>query len=405
MVNIFFDQLNIEKVNYAVMRNFEYLPESWGNDIDILLIPKELDLFHKIVENIFDKSSIIEIRESLSYRGYYIMLDNNDILLIDVFTDLRNRAFSYGNVEIFLSHSVFFNDIKVLDKNAIYSIIIVKQFFSKTDITEKYSKYLNDISVNISVVEDLLKDSFILIENSRTRLKINKTNFLCKSFFKSFLYLFYYILYKTNIRTSKPNLICFIVPEGIDISSIYLSLIKRFEKNKLYNYVKIIHNRTIFLPTLTNYRRDRNSSKLTKHRNTFSENTSAINYFQLFYYSIDFFIIWFQRLKCKLSNGLLIYDQCIYDDSFQKNYYDLDQNVVSFVYKFVPKPDKIIFVYGNRKVIDARKNEQRLSELNIQNEKCVSLLKKNKKNSLIVHTSGNISATVNTIVKSFFYGY
>lgn len=393
MVNTFFDQLNIEKVNYAVMRNYEHLPESWGNDIDILLNNKELDLFHKIVENIFNKSSIIEIRESLSYRGYYIMLDNNDILLIDVFTDLRNRAFSYGNVEDFLSHSVSFNEIKVLDKNAIYSIIIVKQFFSKTDITEKYSKYLNDYSVNLSIVEDLLKESFTLIKNSRTKLKIKKTNFLCKSFFKSFLYLFYYISYKTNIRSNKPNLICFIAPDGIDKSRISLSLKKRLEKNKLYNYVKIIHRRT-------NFRRDENSSKLTKDGSVFSKNSSAIKYFQLFYYSIDFFFVWFQRLKCKLSNGLLIYD-----NSLQKNYYDLDQNVISFVYKFALKPDKIIFVCANSKVVVSRKNEQRLSDHNIQNGKCVSLSKENKKNSLIVYTGGDLSMAVNTIAKSFFHGY
>ena len=113
-----FSELNSSLVNYCILRDYENLPFSFNNDIDILVdetdFKKAINIF---IQNSENNIFLIKIKSRFGYRGlYFYDKDSNKIFLIDIFFRLQKKWRNYIDSSVILKNKVLFNNF-MLEKN------------------------------------------------------------------------------------------------------------------------------------------------------------------------------------------------------------------------------------------------------------------------------------------------
>jgi ABC-type oligopeptide transport system ATPase subunit len=129
------------------------------------------------------------------------------------------------------------------------------------------------------------------------------------------------------------------------------------------------------------------------------------HFIRLTYYAIDYFLGNF-LLDCFDSSRLkiVVYDRCALDMFVDPLRYALKSNMgVMFIWRLLPKPDRIIFLHNDSVLIYKRKQELSLSEIQKQNELWLDLKDKGLVNNVITaDNKNNILLEINQIIIDAF---
>ena len=81
ILNKLFEELDRFQIKYAVLRNYETLPEKTGRDLDLFVRKKDIPAVNSIVEDIVKEFSLVLFHSSrFSYlKNYFILYKDEGI--------------------------------------------------------------------------------------------------------------------------------------------------------------------------------------------------------------------------------------------------------------------------------------------------------------------------------------
>lgn len=139
---------------YVYLRNYEKLPEEIGNDVDLLIYPKDLKKWLGFLKESTNGTdfSIKEIKKYSCYSIFFEDKCSDEHLHIDLFTHIEYHFYQFGYVKNILERREF--NGKVYKPNVIDELFlnIMTRLLYHGIIREKHrvqwAKFINQIDVN-----------------------------------------------------------------------------------------------------------------------------------------------------------------------------------------------------------------------------------------------------------------
>ena len=409
----FFSQLNIQKIQHCILRNYEGLPfENPGNDIDILMARQ--DAF-KALSVLYNMNEIVIT--GIAKRYYVISVFVNGVvwgnnytsIQIDLVTLLGFKGLPFLSVKTVLSDSIIISGTSQLLKKpnsvheaiiSLYSSYVVGGWIKKKYQTQvrmvfnnERKKVLNALSLSlpkplchfivdgvISNDENLLMDKLPEIRKS---LIIN--NFK-RHPLQSLKAVLDYSAAEIKIRFTPyyVDTICFLGPDGSGKSSVIsciTEMLKNTTKEIKYKHLK---------PKLFN---KNNGSSIVTDPHAKPPRSTFISIIKIMYW---LFLYWYDRFNHKHKNlTLRIWDRYYYDlivDPLRYRY-GAPIWIAHLIAKLVPKPDLIILLDTPATVLQNRKQEVSFEEMLRQRRAYIKLMQQ-MNNGFIVDASQNMEKVV-----------
>jgi len=213
----FFQKLELENVNYAVLRGFENLPESYSNDIDFGVLKKNLPLFIKIIKSIAERYSyILKLRDLRLDVLKLSLSSNNDNIDIDIWSSFNYVGLYYLDYENILNDYTYYNGFKILKPENELALSYLKELLHMNRLREDKVKKLQkklDSPFQIPLQEYFtlpLIDEFISsikleqfkLDNlaKKSKMVLLKKNILKRGLWRTILSVFKFIIVRLNRR-------------------------------------------------------------------------------------------------------------------------------------------------------------------------------------------------------------
>jgi energy-coupling factor transporter ATP-binding protein EcfA2 len=336
LVTAFFKELDYQDISYAVLRNYEGLPEkNTSKDIDILFNPSETDNTQSILMECASNLGYLLIWSNpLDYLKGFVFAkvgDSVQTIKFDLFIGLRWRGLDYLSSKKLLANRKEYNGIYVLDSidESIVSYFYYTLYAKK--IRNKYhNKIINDFKsteifdrlqylFNSNKTQKLIEDS--ISDLNKSILKHRK-KIILKLFMKSFgvryfIRLLKHIYTEYFLRLKFGYFISFSGPDGVGKSTLVDTLNnilfelgitdKEIPDHLLSKNVPALHKTIIAKKSRSNHQYDK------------PYEAKPVSYFESFlrscYYVVIFIYDGFLIFNRKRKNNLVIYDRYIMDFS------------------------------------------------------------------------------------------
>lgn len=143
---------------FVILRNYEGLPDIWGNDVDVLIRPSDLATVRKITLRILRRSPHFPaacIMERLNFWSINLPCVDRE-LQIDFYTAMSKAWITYADSEVILAarrqiHPLFC----IPDPLHELLLIAAKELFAYGRIRSRYHKHLAGHEAKASLVEAL----------------------------------------------------------------------------------------------------------------------------------------------------------------------------------------------------------------------------------------------------------
>lgn len=377
LLNNIFSLFN-KKTKYAVLRNYENLPEESGRDIDLII--DQCD-FNKI------KSEFIQIIKQFEYK--ILISDKRQFMHFIAIGKIENNSVNIISFD-FIFH-LHVKGIKLLATNKIlegrefngkiYHVRKDVEFLSKyiynklfnTQFPSKYSKLKNEaISNYTKEINETLNDIFGKNVTSIEEVEQSKSYLLRKYIIKnrkkknriSFYHdqINYYII--QLLRLIKPNgfSIAFTGPDGVGKTTVINQIIEYISQ---VTSTTLFHHRPTLLGNLSNVahqaglKKEVDDDYANPHRGKHNNPLSSL--VRLFYYSLDYILGFQVKVRKPLScSGVVFFDRYYSDiivDGKRSSIFLNHKFLYSFGKLFIPSLDYNILLTANPETILARKCE------------------------------------------------
>lgn len=390
-----------EEIRYCILRNYEFLPEKFGNDIDILTESSSSQRITEIIEKIS-----IKYKWFLKQRGkklYFILYENGlkelDFFRLDIVTELATDGIKYFSANDFLkSTELSKHALRVPEKNMEFFHIVCHSIlgpnYNKKKYIEEIDKKISFGNLNWSKIETLFKQLFndkiskrittqlqkegasSLLKNKnkfKIKILINKRKFHVPmfQFFKKWI--------SRIKRYIKPpgKFILFIGPDGVGKSTAS-SQVKQILN--MYHY-QTTHRHLGFRPNILPTKREIMFWKRLNNKNIKKNNSkdsflnsppNEMGYFKFLYFSIDYILGYIFLMRPVLAkNGFAITERYFADylAGTRKNPKVLvPLRFIKLIYFFLPKPDFVFLLYNDPDTIFSRRKELSIDEIKNQIE-------------------------------------
>ena len=385
-----FDYLNNNQIKYAVLRNYQQLPDSCaGSDMDIWIYMADYNRFIEIVQKVCVECEGVlasYLPDRTCPRLVYLGRDWG--IQFDVHIGVaQHRGVSYMNNSIIENHIIEYNGVKVLTPEIDGFISFLKEVLNNksckisycnqvADLVEhlpqeKVSNYLNAFSIRVrnEIIEILTNRTF----DEKTIKKLGKN---CSNDLQTFLSRLKYMLgqFCKLVRFVRP-LGYTIVVLGTDGSgkSFIINSIAPVLNEAFHNGIHYEHMRPNYFPSLavlTGKKKKTDNKEVCSNPHGAKPAGFIGSIIRLTYYWLDYTYGYFRKVffDKSLKSHVWIFDRYYYD-------YFMDQrrarlhlpNWIFHLYGiFVPKPDLILCLGGTPEQIYARKPETSFEEVKRQ---------------------------------------
>jgi len=410
----FFARLNKEKITYCILRNYEDLPEKFGNDVDIWVKDEHGEKFYELVR---DLASTLDYTPRLTIigEGDYFLIKESDnftsIIHIDCWTYIHWKGIPY------IKQSTIENNLQwyekgfyILSPEIAISIMLLKELLQYGKVKEKYKDIIKKIAEkNSSVVLMAFGECFgrkygkIILELAKNgnwetlEKKTNKlrTILLIRSFLQPLSQFKWWLRYfcaqfRRFFVNSRGIFLVFIGPDGSGKSTTANNLIeseiKRFFQKKYY-----FHGHFPYLPEMKKivsvFKKNKSLNTSSPEFNLSKSFGTLRSMIYPIYYGFNYFLGHFFIWKEKARAGLIIFDRYFYDYYIQSQFINCPRWLLRIIEKIIPKPDMIIFLKNKPEIIHSRKTELPIEEIQRQSYICEQIVKRNKDRSIVIETS------------------
>ncbi len=409
-IKLFFEKLDLQ-TDYCILRGYEKLPQTTGNDIDIMISRCNPDEIEKIIEEL--GWIWIKKHDEDGFLSYVCwgMYDNTIAhIQLDFWTELRWRGLRWANSDLIMNSRRKYNDFWIAGEGSEAYITCLKELFGRGCIKKKYYNHIqrlvndkqeefieNGIEILgeklvLQILENILKNNFINIDKlaGKIKRKLMKSNYpvyvkeslrRCKK-------------YCTKCLRPRGKLLAFVGPDGSGKTTIINAVQQSMEG--LFSDSKVFHMRYNILPELkTGMGISSMNGKITaadeesdhKEETKRSFLSKFASWVIVIYYTVEFVIgnIWIYKLK--KDDTLILYDRYYYDYFWQPTTRDLIFPCRHFLIKLVSKPDLLIHLNAKAEDVYLRKKELKIAEIKKQNE-YIERLASEMDNTITINTSG-----------------
>ena len=386
-VGKFFSEMNSNGIRYAVLRNYECLPESCGgSDLDIFVSSKDIAKLGEIlsrVSNSLNASLVSYTASSACPKLCY--LNTEEGIQMDIFVGaITYKTYVIVSEETIEENTRIYNGIKVLDDSLSNIIAFIKEILNNgkckdkyivpiTENKEKYDK--NNLAKNLTAFDDRFIDTlYESIKNDKIKESIlvltalgrkgirHKSSKNISTFLSKILRLF-----------KQPGYTIAVLGTDGSGKSFIINSITPVLNEAFHNGIRYEHMRPNYLPSLAVAMGKKKADEPTGVcSNPHGSKPSGFigSLIRLTYYWIDYTWGYFKKvfLDKAFKTHVWLFDRYYYD-------YYIDQrrarlNLPSWIIKlyglFVPAPDLTICLGGDPEKIYARKPETSLEEVKRQ---------------------------------------
>ncbi len=389
-----FLEFNKHNVRYAVLRNYEGLPDSNSSkDVDILISQNDVKFVTKLIFKVSKENNYQIIWKSkLDYLKGFVFCKLGDdkvfSIKLDIFNGFKWRGMSYLNEAEVLNSAIEYNGFKVPRKaHEAFSLIIYDICYAKK-VREKYfekihTNAMSDIDAfkeivmshfDTSLANDIIECVeqnliFKLVElRPKIRLSIIKNNIMHMRYIRN---LFFHIKTEYWDRRRMGILLAFSGPDGAGKSTLVGGLAELFFSLGVSSVKKPHHFLTSRIPSLHQLpgapkkyaRQDYTKPYQSKTPRFLSSTVRLIYYYIAFLFDQMVFL-----KKERRQNRIIIFDR-YYTDLIvdpTRIRIGLRKKIVQALFRFLPKPHGLFIVIADKALILERKqelSEQKLEEL------------------------------------------
>ncbi|MFC1789843.1 hypothetical protein ACFLYY_02625 [Patescibacteria group bacterium] len=391
---LLFSILDQKRIPYAVLRNYDDLPEKplKGSDVDLLIDTGNKDKYLNILKEVARKSDSYVILKlpQVDCISCFVYQKNSSLgFWIDACTELSTKSFVWADSKFLLKNRrKNEKDFFVIPPGGEAATIFVKEFLSHSEIKKRYDLKIPYLAKNNKdafiktlrpyfkgkTVEEMFKICSDGKWNKASKkrkgwfLQLIVKDFLRQPFYQLFhLVEFIYRHIKKNF-SFKGITIAFIGPDGVGKTTVCEKIPKRtgkiyFKKN--YQY----HGHFGFFPEWGNmYKRIFGKKRAQKIKENRRNEKAGFLYsvFSVLYYGLEYFISWPWVIWKKMRGNLLIFDRYFYDFAAMNTSSGIPLWLFWNIAKFIPRPNLVFIMLARPELIYKRKKELSLKEIERQ---------------------------------------
>lgn len=402
LLNLLFSRLKRENIIFALLRNYEELPERVENDIDIW-VPKECG--QKFDEILLECAASVGWHKVSRHPRFGFKSDDFfcfnkpfNTLHIDCWHEIRWRNIKISDDLVFIQHlQEWRSKFSILSPGVEASISLIIGLIYKGAVKEKYKQKIIDNSkkdktgfmaalkkpYGTKLANEIFsaaacgdwdwlekkRDYMILILVLRAIWKKPLSQIR-----QWFIYIKCFIIQYLHPRTGL--FVVLIGPDGSGKTTtadmLLKSDVKRFFSSMLY-----YHGHFPFLPALSALpilRKNRHPQTYKSVGNYTMHPFRAVVY--PLYYGFNFFLGHLKVWRMRARYGFIIFDRYFYDYLLQHIYARCPRWIIHAIMRVIPKPDVLIYLKCAPEMIHARKPELSIEEIQQQQQVCDSLAQK-----------------------------
>ena len=392
----------INNLHYCVLRNYEGLPENPGNDLDILVLRKDISRISNFIKIIVRRNNlcIINIKQLQGYLSYVILFQADakpQYFQIDIWWKFNWHGYSWYDAETVLKCRKKYQKFWIPQEIDEAIITLMKELIPQGKTLSRYhsriksllrnnrEKYLNRLKpflnkpISSSIYKNIQENDWKEIESHHTLIKdyIIKNSWMKKPFGQfacicSFIWkhIFNFFGHPFGI------MVVLIGPDGSGKSSIVNEMKKEYLRLP-FRKIQLFHGHFQIIPRLRKYSalinkliNSKESYKIKEiSRIDYKERSIFNSLIVILYHTIDFFIGRLLLYYYRQRGDLIIFDRYFYDYFIQSEYNKTPFFIKKFLSLFVPPPDLLILLKANSNVIYNRKKDITLDEIKRQQDK------------------------------------
>lgn len=395
-VKQFFTNLNKDNIRYAVLRNYELLPEdNDSKDVDIIVEPAVINEVVVILKETAQDNGyqLIWVNELDYLEGFvFVKIDGSNVysIKLDIFNGFKWRGCSYINHNVILNSTIEYNGFKVPLKAHEAFIMIVYYVLYAKGIKSKYlEKISTNANNNINDFKKIIELTFQpkLAKKIIDLVKINKieelvslraeirsnvisNNYKNKNILSSFIE---HIKTEYWSRNKFGTMITFSGPDGAGKSTLVDAVMDVFYSLGINGSKTPHHFLTTNVPSL--HKLPCSPAKHAKQDYTkpYQAKTAGVlsSIIRTIYYYFAFFLDRIVFVKKDLrGNQIVVFDRYYIDIIADPTRIriGLKKSLIQKVFSTLPSPDFTFVVLADKEHILSRKNE-------LTEDKLVELLK------------------------------
>ena len=377
----YFTTLNDSECNYAVLRNYELLPDDFENDIDILVSEKDFKLACFLTKKYFRNEGFSLLYEicDYSYQAYWF-LDSGKIVHIDLWHKLGSRFIKYADENQLLSRRIFIRGFHALCDEDRLATSIMKDVVA---CREPKKKYIDEIE-NLDLYEQAK-----IREKSFLRSLVNRKQEFTLASKKNYLYILglsiltfgfaslshFMICAGSKLKSlivDRPLVIVVSGPDGSGKSTVGSYLEDLFTQQ--FYFCKSYHGRIDILPSLFSikqlllfWRREKLELKrginATQMKSEMNTSRKAVI---IMYYCIDAFLAKIMVNFFSPKRTPIIIDRYFYDYFVLPEFGKLPWGLLRIIRYFAPIVNNHFVLKADAVIINNRKPELTISEITRQ---------------------------------------
>ena len=345
LTGLIFAEANRMKLSYCLLRNILRVQDGSSKDVDVLVHPRDLKLFSRVVERLAGRDPAWSIFQIISGRAgtRLVLYHRDDYTLL---FDLQSSVYLSGGsipAPVFLQQPVAGpGGIQVLD---LVSYLTCLQLHDEIKHKPEYSKELrrvfaDDPALKITVLANIRELTEKYTNGQFARLIVRAS-----------------IIRRVNTYLFPPG--PFIVvhgPDGVGKTTTLAVLEERFKRLRIAYRVKHFGGKTGTLPGRPkSLSRPRPGSGVSSHPGI----KKILDIPRFLYHAFDIWLYyWLVVRRYQMGGGIFICDKYFtYALKAESMGFQIPGWLIAFVYRCMPCPDLFLLFWNLPEVIASRKNE------------------------------------------------
>ena len=419
-----FSELNASGTRYAVLRNYQNLPDSvGGSDLDILVHPDDGDLMRAVISKAVKSANggAIGWSETPGFFKVFALglCDGTGTgwwgLCLDIALGLQfSRAAALVDNEILESRFQLFGAIRVLPDHLAAVLGVVKELLYNNVLSARYldlsaeaartnwEPLRTDLAPMGGAALDLLRDLClqspdapdIAAKSEALRNTVLKTAF-SRAPFAYLKSRFLHEWSKVQRYFSPPGVVVAVLGTDGAGKSTIIAAIEPALMAATHGAFAVNHLRPGFLPALARLKGKavQQDGPMTDPHGSKPSGTIG-SLFRVTYLLADYIFGYWLKVRPKIAKSptVVLFDRYAYDMALDPRRFriGLAGNVVAWLIKLAPKPDLIICLHGDPAIIVERKNELPLAEVTRQTQALIAFAHQEPR-AVLVSTEGTIN--------------